>query len=108
MVGNARGKYGVAAPATSGHPEFDKRHRVHMNTLEQLILLLPLLWLAVPVIGDATAAAFGLLWSVGRIVYARAYFGDPAKRTLGFGLTMLPTLVLLFAALYGAVRTLLA
>jgi hypothetical protein len=59
------------------------------------------------VLGDAITAALGLVWSIGRIVYARAYFGDPAKRSLGFGLTALPALGLLGAAAWGAVRVLL-
>ncbi|MBV9063492.1 MAG: MAPEG family protein, partial [Alphaproteobacteria bacterium] len=45
-VGRMRGKHNVAAPATAGHPEFERAFRVHMNTLEQLIIFLPLLWLA--------------------------------------------------------------
>src|SRR5215831_9978548 len=45
-VAAARGKHGIKAPATTGHPEMDRAVRVHMNTLEQLVVFLPLLWLA--------------------------------------------------------------
>jgi glutathione S-transferase len=106
-VGQARTKYDVPAPLSGGHPEFDKRYRVQMNTLEQLALFLPLMLLAAPVLGDMATAGLGLVWSIGRIVYARAYYADPKSRSAGFGLTMLPTLVLLLASLYGAVRTLI-
>jgi len=102
VVGQARGKFGVPAPAAVGHPEFDKRYRVQMNTLEQLALFLPAIFLAAPVLGDAIAAGLGVVWSIGRIVYARAYYGDPAKRTLGFMLTLLPTMILIIAAVVGA------
>jgi glutathione S-transferase len=107
VVGQARAKYGVPAPAMSGHPEFDRRNRVQMNTLEQLALFVPAIFLAVPVLGDPVAAGLGLLWSIGRVVYARAYYVDAAKRGPGFGLTMLATLVLILAAGFGAVRTII-
>lgn len=107
LVGAARGKWNVPAPASAGHPEFDKRYRVQMNTLEQLALFLPAVLIAAPVLGDAVTAGFGFVWSLGRIVYARAYFVDPAKRSLGFALTALPSLILIGAGAFGAVRTLL-
>ena len=77
IVGAARAKYGVEAPASSGHPEFDKRNRVHMNTLEQLVIFVPAAMLAAPVLGDAIAGGLGLVWTVGRYAYARAYYRDP-------------------------------
>lgn len=106
VVGAARGKFGVPAPQSSGHPEFDKRNRVHMNTLEQLVIFVPAAMFAAPVIGDPITATIALVWSVGRLLYARSYYADPAKRSLGFMLTMLPTLILIIAAGYGAVRAL--
>jgi len=106
VVGMARAKYGVPAPQSSGHPEFDKRNRVHMNTLEQLIMFLPAAMFAAPVLGDAITAIIALTWSVGRLLYARSYYVDPAKRSLGFALTFLPTLVLIIAAAWGAVQAL--
>jgi glutathione S-transferase len=108
IVGMARAKWSVPAPMPTGHPEFDKRNRVHINTLEQLALFLPAIMLAAPVLGDAIAAGLGLLWSIGRIVYARGYYRDPAARGPGFGLTFLPTLVMMIAAGFGAVRVLLS
>lgn len=108
VVGRARGTYGVAAPATTGNVEFEKRYRVHMNTLEVLALLLPAAWLGIAALGDAITAALVLLWCVGRIVYARAYFADPTKRSAGFGLSVLPIFVMLIAALVSGVQTLMA
>ncbi len=108
VVGAARGKYGVEAPAASGHPEFDKRNRVHMNTLEQLVIFVPAAVLAAPVLGDAIAGGLGLVWTVGRLAYARAYYADPKSRSLGFMLTILPTFILVVAAAWGAIRTLVA
>jgi len=98
-VGSARGKWGVQAPAVTGHPEFEKRLRVQANTLEQLALFLPALWLCALWVGDQWAALGGLVWSVGRVVYARSYYADPTKRGPGFLLTLLPSVVMLLAAL---------
>ena len=108
VVGKARATWQVPAPASSGHPEFDKRNRVHINTLEQLVIFLPAIFLAAPVLGDAITALIGVIWSVGRIVYARAYYADPAKRGPGFMITLLATLVLIVGAGWGAVATLIA
>ena len=108
VVGQARGKWQVPAPASSGHPEFDKRNRVHLNTLEQLVLFVPAAMLAAPVFGDLITAAIGIVWSVGRIVYARAYYAEPGTRSLGFLMTLIPTFVLMIGAIVGAVRVLLA
>ncbi len=107
IVGMSRAKYNCPAPASSGHPEFDKRYRVQMNTLEQLALFLPAVWLAAPVLGDALAAGIAAVWSIGRIIYARAYYADPASRGPGFGLTFFPTLLLIIAAGYGAIAALI-
>ena len=106
VVGAARGKFNVPAPQSSGHPEFDKRNRVHMNTLEQLVMFVPAAMFAAPVLGDPTTAVIALVWSVGRLLYARAYYVDPAKRSLGFLLTFAPTLILIIAAAWGAIGAL--
>ncbi|MDP5054603.1 MAG: MAPEG family protein [Congregibacter sp.] len=103
MVGLARGKYGVAAPATSGHEMFDRAFRVQMNTLEQLVCFLPALLLAAVYWPNTIIAGIGAVYIVGRFLYAASYTKDPAKRGLGFLLTVLPTFVLLGAAGLGAV-----
>ena len=108
VAGRARGAYAIAAPAVSGNIEFEKRYRVQMNTLEQLVLFLPALWLAAPVLGDRAAAAIGAVWTLGRILYAVAYVRDPKTRSLGFMLTAVPSLVLLIAALWRAIRVVAA
>ena len=107
VVGGARAKYGVPAPQSTGHPEFDKRNRVHINTLEQLALLVPAVIVGAPVLGDLVTAGLTAVWSVGRILYARAYYADPAKRGPGFGLTFFPTLILLVAGIWGGISALI-
>jgi glutathione S-transferase len=102
LVGQARGKYGVNGPAVTGHPVFERYFRVQMNTLELLIALLPGLWIFAHYVSPAVSAALGAVYLVGRFLYLRSYVGDPAKRGAGFGLSMLPILVLLLGALAGA------
>ena len=107
-VGAMRQKHGVKAPAMTGHPEFERANRVHQNTVEQLVLFLPLLWLALYVLGDAITGLAGAVWIVGRIVYASGYARDPAARQSGMAITTLPIAVLLLASLWGIFRGLVA
>ena len=102
LVGSARSKYGVHAPATSGHPQFDRLYRVQMNTLEMLVAFVPALYLASRYWSADIVAAAGAVYLVGRIVYWRAYIQDPASRSLGFALSVFPILGMLGATLVGA------
>jgi len=103
-VGHARGKYGIKAPATSGHPAFERAYRVQMNTLEQTVMFLPTLWLAANYGFGGWAGIAGLVWLVGRAWYALAYLKDPAKRGPGFALGMLGWIALLVMAGIGMVH----
>lgn len=107
MAGNARGTHGVPAPATTGNPEFERLFRVQANTVEQIVVFLPALWLFATYVSPPIAAGTGLVFIVGRALYARGYAEDPAKRGPGFLLTILANTVLLVGGLIGAVRTVL-
>ena len=98
-VARARGTYGVKLPAISGHPDFERVFRVQMNTLEWLPIFLPSLWLFAIYVGDQVAAAIGLLWIVGRIVYMIGYMQATERRSPGFFIQALACAVLLFGAL---------
>jgi uncharacterized membrane protein YecN with MAPEG domain len=106
LVARARVRYGVRAPASSGHEIFERHFRVQMNTLEQLIVFLPLLWVFAHYVNPLWAALGGVVFIVGRAVYARSYVRDPKSRSLGFGLTALPSLVFMIGILWNAVRAL--
>jgi uncharacterized membrane protein YecN with MAPEG domain len=108
LVGRARGKYGVKAPATSGHEMFDRYYRVQMNTLELLVLLVPTAYLAEGLLGDCYSAIAVAVYLVGRVLYLRGYVADPSKREVGFVLSVLPVLVLMVASLWLNGRALLA
>ena len=103
QVGRARGEYGVNAPATSGHEQFDRIYRVQSNTLEQLVCFLPALLIAAQYWPPLIIAAIGVVYLVGRVLYWQSYTKDPAKRGIGFMVTFVPTAVLLLASLAGAV-----
>jgi uncharacterized membrane protein YecN with MAPEG domain len=104
LVGRARGRYGVKAPATSGHEVFERYFRVHYNTLELLVAFVPAMWLFGTYVSPTWAALLGLVFVAGRILYLLGYVKDPAKREIGFGLSVLPIGVLLIGALWGAAR----
>jgi len=104
LVGRARGRYGVRAPAVTGHEQFERMYRVQMNTLEVLVLFLPALYIAARYWPPAYVAACGAVYVVGRFVYWRAYLSAPEKRGPGFLLSIGPCLVLIVAGLVGALR----
>lgn len=106
QVGKARGTYEVSAPAVSGHPIFERHYRVQMNTLEQLIVFIPAVFLFGYYGNAMVAAALGAVYLLGRFLFASSYVADPAKRSLGFMLSFLPTVVLLVGGLVQAVRVL--
>src|SRR5580698_1490110 len=88
-VGGARGRYGVKAPAITGNETFERYFRVQQNTLEQLIVFLPGLYLFSHYFRPLVAAVLGAVYLIGREIYAATYVKEPAKRGMGFGLTFL-------------------
>lgn len=104
LVGQARGKYGVKAPAVTGAEGFERIYRVQMNTLELLVPLLPALYASARYWPAGYVAAAGGLYLIGRFLYWRAYVAAPAGRSLGFALSFLPVVALILAALAGALR----
>ncbi|MEY3660934.1 MAG: hypothetical protein RLZZ169_1760 [Pseudomonadota bacterium] len=113
-VGSARLKYNIPAPAMSGHPVFERHLRVEQNTKEQLLVFIPAIFMfawqgqqvGVPYATEG-AAALGVIWLIGRGLYARAYVRDPQRRGPGFMLTALPSMLLLLATLVAVFRSLL-
>lgn len=102
LVGRARQQYGVAAPAMTGHPIFERYMRVHQNTLEQLVVFIPAMMLFGTYVSSRFAALLGVVWIAGRVLYLRGYVADPAQRSTGFALTALPQLILLLGGIVGA------
>jgi len=105
-VGNARARCGIKAPAISGNEEFERYFRVQQNTLELLIVFLPVLAIAAAYWNPLWVAAIGAVFPVGRLVYFRAYVREPRQRSLGYGLSIVPVILLAIGALIGVVRAL--
>jgi uncharacterized MAPEG superfamily protein len=82
VVGWARDKYQVPAPATTGNEVFERYFRVQMNTLEQLVVFLPAIWLFAQQVSATWAAGLGVVYLIGRLVYFRSYTRDPKSRGL--------------------------
>ena len=104
-VGRARGKYKVEAPSTDGPPKFMRIFRVQQNMLEQLALHLPLLWIAAFAMDDVFAAAFGCIWSFGRVLYAVRYYEKASRRTKGFMISMAANAALFIGSLAGVIAS---
>lgn len=102
-VGQARLRYGIEAPATSGHPVFERHFRVHQNTLEQLVVFLPGLWLFSTFVSSRVAALLGVAFIAGRFIYERGYVSDPKERETGAIITMVANGILVVGALIGAI-----
>lgn len=102
LVGQARGKYGVKAPAITGAEPFERMYRVQMNTVELIVLFLPALYICSRYWPAWAVAGLGAVYLFGRVLYWRAYTESPAKRGLGFVLSSAPILILMLGALAGA------
>lgn len=102
-VGRARAKYGIKPPEMAGNPDFERVVRVQQNTLEQLSLFLPALWIFAYFVSPVAAAGLGTVWVFGRIVYAWGYYQAAEKRGPGFGISTLAIVILLLGSLVGIV-----
>ena len=107
QVARARARFGIRAPATSGNDVFERHFRVQMNTLEQLVMFLPTLWIFATYVSALWASALGVIFILGRAIYSVSYVRNPASRSLGFALTATPTLVMFVGIVIWAVRAIL-
>jgi len=103
QVARARERHGIKAPATTGNDQFERHFRVQQNTLESMVMFLPSLYLFSRYLNPLWAAGLGVIYLIGRQVYAAAYVKDPAARSAGYALTMLPVLALIIGAVVGAI-----
>jgi glutathione S-transferase len=106
-VGQARSKFGIKAPATTGNPDFERAFRVQMNTLEWMPIFLPAAWLAGIYVSDIGAAVLGLIWIGGRLLYMQGYTEAAEKRGPGFGVQATACGVLWVAAVVGVLTAIL-
>jgi glutathione S-transferase len=106
LVGWARGRYGIRAPAITGHPMFERYMRVQQNTMETLVIFIPALWLFATYMSANVGALLGLVFIASRALYAFTYVKNPTRRGAGAMSTGLVLFVLVVGAAIGAAKTL--
>ena len=107
-VGHARTKYNIKAPATTGNDDFERVFRVQMNTLENLVLFLPALWLFNIYVSPLWTGIIGAVWIFGRVYYAVSYVRSAAARSAGYGISLLAFGVLAIGATVGIVQRIIS
>ncbi len=106
QAGFARGKDTVVAPATTGDEMYERKSRVQMNTLEQLIITLPAMWVCAHYFRADIAAILGLAFLIGRFLYSHLYIKEPKSRAPGFIIGFFANIVLIGCGLYGVITSL--
>ena len=103
LCGKARAQSGILAPAVSGDETFERAYRVQMNTVEQLIIALPAMWVSATYFSPMVAASLGLCFFVGRLLYRLAYMSDPTKRGPGMLIGFFANLALIGTGIWGVI-----
>ncbi len=101
-VGKARVTYKIDAPATTGDANFERTFRIHQNTVEQLVIFLPGLWMFGNYVDANVGAAVGIVFVISRAMYKSAYSKDPKSRGKGFALGALSMMILVVGGMIGA------
>ena len=105
-VGGSRTKHGVKAPAVTGNEIWERLFRVQQNTLEQLIIFIPAIYIFAFYMSAKWALIPGGMYLIGRQIYSMSYAKDPKTRTIGFSLTFLAQIILVLGGMFGVVRAL--
>jgi uncharacterized membrane protein YecN with MAPEG domain len=107
-VARARRRTGINAPAMTGSPDLERALRIQGNTVEQFVIFLPSLWLAALYFPGWWAPILGLVWCLGRIIYAFVYGSESKQRFPGFAPTVFSTIILWILAAIGIVQAWMA
>jgi glutathione S-transferase len=101
-----RARHRIMAPATIGHPDYERAFRIQQNTLEQLVVFVPAVWLFSALVNPLVGAILGAIWIAGRVLYAISYARTPEKRGPGFIIGFVALIVLVAGALVKVVASL--
>ena len=107
QAGMARGRAGIQAPAMTGDETFERASRVQLNTLEQLIITIPAMWICANYFRADVAAILGVIFLLGRLIYRSAYMKDPTTRVSGMVTGFLANIALILSAGWGVISNLL-
>lgn len=102
-TGMSRGKV-VVAPAVTGSERFERALRVQLNTLEQMVITIPAMWICGMHFSTKVAILLGAAFVVGRALYSITYMRDPSTRTVGFMIGFFANVGLLVCGLIGLVK----
>ena len=102
-VGQERGRRGIEAPSVAGDPTFERAYRVQVNTLEQMVITLPAMWICAWFFRTDIAAGLGLAFILGRILYQWGYMREPSQRIPGMVVGFLANVGLVACGLWGAI-----
>ena len=109
-VARVRRRHKVQPPAVTGALELECAVRAQANTTEQVVIFLPLLWMAAlyfHLIGWLVPV-LGLIWCLARIWFVLGYVQAPAKRYPGFAISQFATIGLGLLAIIGVTQAWLA
>jgi len=105
-IRRVRIKYKIMPPLVEGPEEFQRAFHTQMNTIEQLVIFFPALWLAALGIGDLFAAIIGAVWPVARVIYMQGYMAADKRRFQGFIAALVVSVTLYGAAIIGMIASL--
>ena len=108
LVARTRRSTGIHPPAMGGDPRLENALRVQGNTVEQFVLFLPALWLAALYFQGWVPPIVGLIWCLGRILFAIGYMAEAKKRYPGFAICIFATIALIGLAAFGIVNAWIA
>ncbi len=100
QVAVARRTHQHPAPKMEGDLNFMRYLRVQMNTVERLVIFLPLLWITAIYGNDLFAGICGYIWIIGRLIYALGYYREAQKRQIGFLINAAIETILFGAIIY--------
>ena len=98
LVARTRRATGIEPPAMGGNPRLERALRVQGNTVEGFIVFVPTLRLATLYFHGWIPPLIGLIWCVGRIIFAAGYMASAEKRHIGFTISILSVLALVVLA----------
>jgi hypothetical protein len=102
---HARKIYQIPSPVTDGPEAFLRITRVSASSAEQLVLHLPLLWIASFAMSDLFAASLGAVWALSRVLYARGYYKKAKRRAKGLVIGLVVNGILFAGAMAGVMAS---